>query len=235
MPKIYLNTKIDKIGRQKAVSIANMALRWCRRTLGTNKRKKHLPKWYIQKSIDLDSDYHYHGEYDPVDNEIYIYWDTFDTVADLISTCIHEWTHQLQPLLTKYDPDADYESNPYELEARQNESLHGPACWDYIKNKLNSKPDGNRDLRTKKAKGSRSSSNEKNKKNEGRKAKMDSSKGTGRNKRSHTYSFLEWSKCKKQTIRSRILVHKVKISSTPDNGQDTFEYNAHDGAGRTHF
>lgn len=222
MPKIYLSTKIDKIGRQKAVSIANMALRWCRRTLGINKRKRYAPKWYIRKTDDIDSDFHYHGEYDPLDNEIYIYWDTVDTVADLISTCIHEWTHQLQPLLSKYDYESDYDTNPYELEARQNEIKFGPDCWDYIKNKINDKNDARRVLRTKKAKGSRGRSNAKDKAYEGRQTKVGSSKRAGRSARSYHYSILEWSRCTRQKVRSRILIDTNNIK----DGADKVTYHA---------
>ena len=31
---IYLNTKIESLGRKEVVSIANICLRWCRRNMG---------------------------------------------------------------------------------------------------------------------------------------------------------------------------------------------------------
>lgn len=78
------------------------------------------------------------GEYDAEDNHIYIYWRNCDSVADLVTTCIHEWTHQLQPILTKYKKyEDDYANNPYEVEARYNETLYGARCWAAIKTKVN--------------------------------------------------------------------------------------------------
>lgn len=135
MSKIYINTRVDKIGRGEAVRIANMAVRWCRRHMGINKRKKYSPVWTVCKSYEGDDDTH--GEYDPEDNEIYIYWNNCNTVSEIIGTAIHEWTHQLQPVLKHYNKYKDYNSNPYELEARHNETLYTPICWNTIKQKIN--------------------------------------------------------------------------------------------------
>jgi hypothetical protein len=95
---IYLNTKIESLGRKEVVSIANICLRWCRRHMGVNNRKKYQPIWYVVKGYDSDC-----GEYDATDNEVYIYYNNNLDIRELIGTCIHEWTHQLQPILTKYD------------------------------------------------------------------------------------------------------------------------------------
>lgn len=173
MAKVYLNSRTSKIGRKETVRIAEMALRWCRRHLGINKRKQYIPIWSIRKSSETNENIN--GEYDPVDNEIIVYWDNCDTISDLIRTCIHEWTHQLQPILTRYARYTDYRTNPYEVEACKNETIHTPRCWSDIKAKVN-KTYGSSNT---KVKGSRSSANEKNKKNERRKAKVCRSKGAG--------------------------------------------------------
>ena len=60
---IYLNTKIESLERKHAVSIANMALRWCRKHMGVNNRKKYQPIWSVRKGWDSDC-----GEYDATDN-----------------------------------------------------------------------------------------------------------------------------------------------------------------------
>ena len=126
---IYLNTKVQGLGRAPAVSIANMALRWCKRHLGVNKRKKFEPQWYVIKGYDTDC-----GEYDADDNEVWIYWDNCEDVRELIGTCIHEWTHQLQPIRTKYYKyPGSYSRNPYEREARRNEDRYTKQCWSHIK------------------------------------------------------------------------------------------------------
>lgn len=126
---IYLNTKVQGLGRAPAVSIANMALRWCKRELGINKRKKYAPIWSVRKGYDMDC-----GEYDAEDNEVLVYYDNCEDVRELIGTCIHEWTHQLQPIRTKYYKyTGSYSRNPYERQARRNEDKYIKPCWEHIK------------------------------------------------------------------------------------------------------
>ena len=136
---IYLNTKVQGLGRAPAVSIAHMAMRWCRRELGINKRKKFEPIWSIVKGYG-DNDC---GAYDADDNEVWIYWDQCESVRELIQTCIHEWTHQLQPIRTKYFKyPGTYSRNPYERAARYAEKKHTPACWAHIKKHINKNKHG---------------------------------------------------------------------------------------------
>jgi hypothetical protein len=130
---IRKNTKISSLGIKEIYSISNMALRWCRRTMGTNRRRKYEPIWTIRKGYDTTC-----GEFDCDDNTVFIYWNNCRTVDDLISTCIHEWTHQLQPIASKYwKYDGDYESHPMENEARLNEKNLTPQLWKYINPKIN--------------------------------------------------------------------------------------------------
>ena len=133
--RIYLSTKIRSLGREPTVRIANMALRWCRRNIGINPRKHWLPAWYVIKS-PLDDNVC--GEYDCYDNEVFIYWDKCDDVRELINTCIHEWTHQMQPIRTKYYKyPGSYSRNQYERQARYNEMKYTPVVWKLLKNKIN--------------------------------------------------------------------------------------------------
>jgi hypothetical protein len=128
---IYLNTKVESLERKHAVAIANMALRWCRKHMGINKRKKYEPIWSVRIGWDSDC-----GEYDATDNEVHIYYNNCYDVRELIGTCIHEWTHQLQPILTKYDAyPGSYSRNPYERQARRNEDKYTKPCWAHIKQK----------------------------------------------------------------------------------------------------
>jgi hypothetical protein len=131
---IYLSTPISRLGREPTVRIANMALRWCMRNLGVNNRKKYAPIWYIHKGCGDNVC----GEYDDGDNEVHIYWDQCEDIRELIQTCIHEWTHQLQPITTKYYKyPGSYSRNPYERQARYNEKKYTPILWDEIKYKIN--------------------------------------------------------------------------------------------------
>jgi hypothetical protein len=131
---IYLSTPISRLGREPTVRIANMALRWCRTNLGVNNRKKYAPIWYVHKGCGDNIC----GEYDDSDNEVHIYWDQCEDIRELIQTCIHEWTHQLQPITTKYYKyPGSYSRNPYERQARYNEKKYTPILWDEIKYKVN--------------------------------------------------------------------------------------------------
>lgn len=131
---IYLSTPLKQLGRAPTVRIANMALRWCKRELGVNNRKKYQPIWTVRKADWPDLC----GEYDDEANEVLIYYDSIDTVRELLATCIHEWTHQLQPIRTKYFKyPGSYSRNPYERQARYNEKKYTPVLWADIKHKIN--------------------------------------------------------------------------------------------------
>ena len=136
MDKIYLNTKINSLGRGPTVRIAQMVFRWCVRNLGVNGRKKWAPTWYVVKSWDdAGGDM---GEYDAYDNEIFIYYDNIPDVRELIRTIVHEWTHQNQPILTKYHKyPGSYSRNPYERAARYAEMKWTPVIWKELKHKIN--------------------------------------------------------------------------------------------------
>lgn len=130
---IYLKTPIEKVGRVDAVRIVNMSLRWCKTHMGVNNRKKFAPIWSVRKGYDTDC-----GEYDAEENEVLIYWDNCTDVRELIATCVHEWTHQLQPIRSKYFKyPGSYSRNPYEREARRNEDTYTPIVWKHIKHKIN--------------------------------------------------------------------------------------------------
>jgi len=132
---IYLQSDVNELGRKEAVRIARATLKWCERTLGVNRRKKWKLKCYIRKADEDDDTC---GEYDCWDNEIYIYWNNCETVRELVQTCIHEWTHQNQPILTKYYKyPGTYSRNPYERAARYAEVKWGPIVWKEIKQTIN--------------------------------------------------------------------------------------------------
>jgi hypothetical protein len=131
---ITLKTRIDELGRAPTIRIAEIALRWCRRTIGVNNRKKYSPTWFIRKGYDDTTC----GEYDADDNEVLIYWNNIETIEELLHTCIHEWTHQTQPITTKYFKyPGSYSRNPYERQARYAEKKHTPACWEHINKIVN--------------------------------------------------------------------------------------------------
>ena len=65
------------------------------------------------------------AEYDETSNEIYIYYPNIKNEEDLLRSLIHEYTHYLQNLtplkVQVYTQNYDYDSNPIETEAHNNE------------------------------------------------------------------------------------------------------------------
>lgn len=115
--------------------IAHMTITWCKKNLGVNQRKAYQPIWSLSAAID---DGKTCGDYDDIENEITIYYKNMDDVREIISTVIHEWTHQLQPCRSKYKKwKGSYKKNPLEVEAYRAEALYTSPCWQDIKHKVN--------------------------------------------------------------------------------------------------
>lgn len=134
---ITLNTRTRKFSRADRVRIIDMTMRWCKKNLGINRRKWTDVTW---KSLRYDDDPLDCGQYLPEENQIEIYWSNLVTVRELVSTCIHEWVHYKQPILTKYHKwKGSYKTNPYEIEATKLEKKYTPVCWQDIQHKVNSK------------------------------------------------------------------------------------------------
>ena len=99
------------------------------------KGKKSYPKIELHKDIyaRLSGDGEQSGEhsstsmaeYDETSNEIYIYYPNIKNEEDLLRSLIHEYTHYLQNLtplkVQVYTQNYDYDSNPIETEAHNNE------------------------------------------------------------------------------------------------------------------
>jgi hypothetical protein len=112
-----------------------MATTWCKRNMGVNNRKHWLPAVYF---TDWHDDPKICGEYDDTSNEIFIFWKNCIDVRELLTTLIHEWQHQLQPLRTQYFKyKGTYYQNPFEKEARWAEKEYLTPLWDALKPKVN--------------------------------------------------------------------------------------------------
>ena len=135
MKRIYQNTRISTLSRKEVIRIGNMAVTWCRRNLGINNRKHfQLSCWFSRWEDDPDVC----GEYDDETNEIFVFYRNCKDVKELLETIIHEWTHHLQPMRTKYYKyKGSYKKNPFEVEAFAAEALYRPELWDSIRNKVN--------------------------------------------------------------------------------------------------
>jgi hypothetical protein len=121
--------------RKDVVRIGKMAETWCRNHMGLNNKKQLQIVVCYWKSFEGDTDM---GEYDPQDHSIHIYYNNIANVKELLQTVIHEWTHSLQPLTSKWREynDIAYSRNPYEREAYKSEALYS-QLWQSIKPKLN--------------------------------------------------------------------------------------------------
>ena len=99
------------------------------------KGKKPYPKVELHRDIyarlsgDEEAEGEHSGtsmaEYDETSNEIYIYYPNIKNEEDLLRSLIHEYTHYLQNLtplkVQVYTQNYDYNSNPIEIEAHNNE------------------------------------------------------------------------------------------------------------------
>lgn len=114
-----------------------MAVTWCKRNMGINNRKKFVPMAYF---TNWDLDGNVCGEYDDEQNEIYVYYRNLKDVRELITTLIHEWQHQLQPLRTQYYKyKGPYWYHPFERDARKAEKAYLKPLWNALKPKVNRK------------------------------------------------------------------------------------------------
>ena len=136
MARIYLKTPTQPLGRAEMKRISAMVITWCKNNLGINNRKAYHPIWNLSS---YNGDSKLCGDYDDIENEITIYYKNIEDVRELVSTIIHEWTHQNQPCRSKYKKwKGSYRENPLEVEAYAAEALYTSPCWKAIKGKVNS-------------------------------------------------------------------------------------------------
>ena len=132
---IHLKTSTRNWERREISRIVNLTMNWCKKNFGINKRKTYEVNWRCVKNWETDKEC---GQYVADENEIEIYWNNMLSIKEIIDTCIHEWTHYKQPILTKYHKwKGPYNKNPYEIAARKAEKIYTPICWNEIKNKVN--------------------------------------------------------------------------------------------------
>ena len=132
----YSTTSMRDLSNKEVKKIVKLTLRYCEQNLGVNRRKS-TPLSLVM--CDNPYDECYLGEYDPVDNQINIFTDEIGSLGALTSTIVHEYTHYLQPILTKYAKMLDeygYDKHPYEVEARDNERIHNRRVLAYIRENM---------------------------------------------------------------------------------------------------
>lgn len=128
--KYSLIQKTETISIDVLVDIGYGVLVWCKENMGVNRRhKKNL------KILLTNNESNVMGLYFPYENQIDIYLGNNKYIRDFVQTIIHEYTHVLQPIKTKYNKSIPRDENPYEIEADENELKYYHACWKEVKKK----------------------------------------------------------------------------------------------------
>ena len=132
MGKIKIDTEIKKL-------YASHALRWCMDNLGVNKRKKTYPKISVRIRFKSEEEKTYNGVYYNNENRIIVYDLNCESLEEVVSTVIHEYTHYLQSMKKYwiYFETYDYSNHPFEAQARRNEEKHTKKCLRSIKKSIN--------------------------------------------------------------------------------------------------
>lgn len=128
-----MNKKFVDIGTKKKVT--NLTIKWCRDFFGVNERKRtKLKVSFSDKSRKVKNAVIF-GNYCFWRNRITIYLNHCETLEDVISTVIHEYTHYLQSrtIYMDYQENYYYSTNPYEREAKRNEEKYTKTCLKDIK------------------------------------------------------------------------------------------------------
>lgn len=118
---------------KRNLKISTLALEWCINNLG-NPLKTISPTIILKNDKRVKNMYGFY-----MDQNITIHLSTTKTTRQMVSTIIHEYCHYLQsPRIcgfTKYwklNDKFGYTNNPFEIEARQFESLYLNSCYNYI-------------------------------------------------------------------------------------------------------
>lgn len=117
---------------------ATLALKWCKEFFGENDRKRSKLKFEFTGRRRTIKGHMVYGNYCFYRNKMTIHEPACDTIYDIVSTVIHEYTHYLQSrnLYKVYQDNYYYSTNPYEREAKRNENKYTKICISYIRKLL---------------------------------------------------------------------------------------------------
>jgi len=112
-----------------------LALKWCKENLGVNRRRKNQLKVSLRIRFKCESHKNFCGVYYPNENKIIIYDLNCDSLEEIISTLIHEYTHYLQSTKKYWEffQTYFYSTHPYEKEANKNSVIYTDICLKTIK------------------------------------------------------------------------------------------------------
>lgn len=119
---LKINTKTKKLSHKQIRKIVEKTTEYCVKNFGINKRRGMCG--IVVKNQNLSDTEPKYGEYCPTTHKIKIFKNNCKTISDLIITTLHEYTHTLQPIKSKYFKLLKvygYEKHPMEIEAVENE------------------------------------------------------------------------------------------------------------------
>ena len=117
---------------------ATCALKWCIKYFGLCDRKRRKLLFRFSERKRKMDNFDVFGNYCFYRNEIIIYLPNNNTIHDIISTVIHEYTHYLQVRrkYREYEITRYYSQNPLERQAKRNEERYTNICLKEIKKLL---------------------------------------------------------------------------------------------------
>lgn len=119
MEKFYCNSKFSELTPKEVKSLVEFLNNYCVSMFGINNRKPELGIEINRRNGSSGC----YGWYDPNFHKVTLFTKEFkySTVKEFADTFIHEYTHSLQPCLSKYAKllrKHGYMNHPFEIEAR---------------------------------------------------------------------------------------------------------------------
>jgi uncharacterized protein YjaZ len=117
---------------------AEQTLQWCRENLGENTRKRTELTFDLSLRNRKMKGFIVYGNYCFWRNHMTIYLPNTNTLYEVVSTIIHEYTHYLQSRVKyrEYEKTRYYSQNPMERSAKRNEDRYTKMCLKHIKSNL---------------------------------------------------------------------------------------------------
>ena len=124
---------MKKLTNKEIRQIVDKTIGICEVKFGVNKRKGFCKA--IVKNQNKNDELLKYGEYNPDKHTVVVFKNNCINIKDLIMTILHEYTHSLQPVASKYFKmlkQYGYENHPMEIEACNNEK-YCKEVWKLIK------------------------------------------------------------------------------------------------------
>lgn len=118
MSKYRLRTPIKNLTTKELRDICKFGISFCGKELGVNNRHMNRLRYSILSKRKLLL-----GEYCFETNRIIIYKSSINNLGRFVYVFIHEYTHHLQPIKSKYHKmlyKFGYDKHPHEIEADRN-------------------------------------------------------------------------------------------------------------------